>query len=241
MGTILQDMMGMLSRKKVVTPRTDDYITLARYAGAQERMKPHPKVETELVTMGAIKTFVNAGDTVKSLTTTGVSGASTLVGGVLNIPEYANTFTSLTTTGDSGDEATLVAGVLNIPTPSVYPLVWSAQLYQTGTSNPVAQARAVTTLTTSKLEGGTRSVQFTRLGVGQYRARVQYTNSNTIVNSLSIMFGDSICRVTGKQQGSSGGFSYRDWTFETPGFDGVLSDDLLLGNNGGYCTITLYS
>ena len=61
MGTILQDMMGMLSRKKVVTPRTDDYITLARYAGAQERMKPHPKVETELVTMGSIKTFVNAG------------------------------------------------------------------------------------------------------------------------------------------------------------------------------------
>ncbi len=59
MGTILQDMMGMLSRKKVVTPRTDDYITIARYAGAQERMKPHPKVETELVTMGAIKTFVN--------------------------------------------------------------------------------------------------------------------------------------------------------------------------------------
>lgn len=62
MGTILQDMMGMLSRKKVVTPRTDDYITLARYAGAQERMKPHPKVETELVTMGSIKTFVNAGN-----------------------------------------------------------------------------------------------------------------------------------------------------------------------------------
>lgn len=62
MGTILQDMMGLLSRKKVVTPRTDDYITLARYASAQERMKPHPKVETELVTMGAIKTFVNAGN-----------------------------------------------------------------------------------------------------------------------------------------------------------------------------------
>tara|TARA_B110000285_G_scaffold54254_1_gene61776 strand:+ start:19 stop:594 length:576 start_codon:yes stop_codon:yes gene_type:complete len=59
MGTILQDMMGMLSRKKVVTPKTDDYITLARYASAQERMKPHPKIETELVTMGSIKTFVN--------------------------------------------------------------------------------------------------------------------------------------------------------------------------------------
>ena len=61
MGTILQDMMGMLSRKKVVAPKTDDYITVARYTSAQERMKPFPKVETELVTMGSIKTFVNAG------------------------------------------------------------------------------------------------------------------------------------------------------------------------------------
>ena len=63
MGTILQDMMGMLSRKKAATPKTDDYVTIARYTSAQERMKPHPKVETELVTMGAIKTFVNAGTT----------------------------------------------------------------------------------------------------------------------------------------------------------------------------------
>tara|TARA_R110002074_G_scaffold98717_3_gene213671 strand:- start:3359 stop:4048 length:690 start_codon:yes stop_codon:yes gene_type:complete len=61
MGTILQDMMGMLSRKKVATPKTDDYITVARYTSAQEILKPFPKVETELVTMGAIKTFVSAG------------------------------------------------------------------------------------------------------------------------------------------------------------------------------------
>jgi len=76
MGTILQDMMGMLSRKKVVTPKADDYITLARYASAQERMKPHPKVETELVTMGAIKTFTNTGLATKpiSVEDTSVSG-----------------------------------------------------------------------------------------------------------------------------------------------------------------------
>ena len=61
MGNILQDMMGMLSRKKTVTPKTDDYVAIARYAGAQERMKPHPKVETELITLGSIKTFTNAG------------------------------------------------------------------------------------------------------------------------------------------------------------------------------------
>jgi len=49
-----------------------------------------------------------------SLTTTG-TGAATLVSGVLNIPTpSAATFVSLTTTGTSG-AATLVGGVLNIP------------------------------------------------------------------------------------------------------------------------------
>ena len=61
MGNILQDMMGMLTRKKIATPKTDDFITIARYASAQEKLKPNPKVEAELVTMGAIKTFVSAG------------------------------------------------------------------------------------------------------------------------------------------------------------------------------------
>lgn len=62
MSTILQDMMGMLWRKQQVAPKTDDYITIARYQNPQERMKPQPKVQTELVTMGSIKTFVNAGN-----------------------------------------------------------------------------------------------------------------------------------------------------------------------------------
>lgn len=82
MGTILQDMMGMLSRKKVVTPRTDDYITIARYAGAQERMKPHPKVETELVTMGAIKTFVADGVSYLPLTGGTISGNLNVAGAI---------------------------------------------------------------------------------------------------------------------------------------------------------------
>tara|TARA_R110000796_G_scaffold46369_1_gene112049 strand:+ start:1393 stop:1743 length:351 start_codon:yes stop_codon:yes gene_type:complete len=61
MGNILQDMMGMLTRKKIATPKTDDFITIARYATVQERLKPNPKIEAELVTMGSIKTFTNTG------------------------------------------------------------------------------------------------------------------------------------------------------------------------------------
>ena len=52
---------------------------------------------------------------ITSLTTTG-SGAATLVANVLNIPTPASSpFASLTTTGSSG-ASTLIAGVLNVPT-----------------------------------------------------------------------------------------------------------------------------
>ena len=104
MGTILQGMMGMLSRKKVVTPKTDDYITLARYASAQERMKPHPKVETELVTLDAIKTFV--ADKVSYLPLTGGTISGTLnisgaahIGGISTAGSQLTSIANITTTG----------------------------------------------------------------------------------------------------------------------------------------------
>jgi hypothetical protein len=54
-------------------------------------------------------------DRITSLTTIG-TGAATLVANVLNIPTPSSaTFVSLTTTGDSGS-STLVSGVLNVPT-----------------------------------------------------------------------------------------------------------------------------
>ena len=104
MGTILQGMMGMLSRKKVVIPKTDDYITLARYASAQERMKPHPKVQTELVTLGAIKTFV--ADKVSYLPLTGGTISGTLnisgaahIGGISTAGSQLTSIANITTTG----------------------------------------------------------------------------------------------------------------------------------------------
>ena len=48
MGNILQDMISMLTRKKSVIPKADDYIAIARYAGTQERLKQHPKLNSEL-------------------------------------------------------------------------------------------------------------------------------------------------------------------------------------------------
>ena len=160
MGTILQDMMGMLSRKKVVTPRTDDYITLARYAGAQERMKPHPKVETELVTMGSIKTFVNTGGT-PSLPLTGgtitgdltIDGALTLKvnSGFANISTdvtgtifignpSAGVTTGLNITGDIAMQGTNASIALTSPTGAIYMTspdgtVYKVQMANGGTFN----------------------------------------------------------------------------------------------------------
>ena len=51
MSTILQDMMGMLKRSGTVIPKADNYITVARYPNPQERLKPAPKLQTELVTL----------------------------------------------------------------------------------------------------------------------------------------------------------------------------------------------
>tara|TARA_R110002126_G_scaffold185035_1_gene333470 strand:- start:83 stop:415 length:333 start_codon:yes stop_codon:yes gene_type:complete len=59
MSTILQDMMGMLKRKGTVSPQGDNYMTLARYPNPQERLKPAPKLQTELVTLTQLKKFTD--------------------------------------------------------------------------------------------------------------------------------------------------------------------------------------
>ena len=88
MSTILQDMMGMLWRKQQVVPKTDDYITIARYQNPQERMKPQPKVQTELITMGALKTFVNVGGDDQQLSIAGQT-LSLTNGGSVTLPAAA--------------------------------------------------------------------------------------------------------------------------------------------------------
>lgn len=61
MSTILQDMMGMLKKKGTVVPKADNYITVARYPNPQERLKPRPTLQTELVTLSQLKAFTNSG------------------------------------------------------------------------------------------------------------------------------------------------------------------------------------
>ena len=114
MGTILQDMMGMLSRKKVATPKTDDYVTVARYTSAQEILKPFPKVETELVTMGAIKTFVNAGSSDSQQLSIDGQILSLTNGGSVTIPSapalpYASSFICISQSGTENPTAAFLS------------------------------------------------------------------------------------------------------------------------------------
>ena len=90
MSTILQDMMGMLKRNGTVTPQADNYITVARFPNPQERLKPAPKLQTELVTLAKLKTFFNAGGDIQQLSIAGQVLSLTNGGSVTLPDEYVN-------------------------------------------------------------------------------------------------------------------------------------------------------
>ena len=93
MSNLLQDMMGMLSRKMTVTPKGDDYMSLARYPNPQERMKPNPKIQTELVKISDLKTFMGSGSSSQQLSIAGQVLSLTSGGSVTLPDEYVNSAT----------------------------------------------------------------------------------------------------------------------------------------------------
>jgi hypothetical protein len=69
-----------------------------------------------------------------SLTTTGTSGAATLINNVLNIPQYSDGITTVSTNGDTG-EATIVGTNINIPNYTINQLAFGFEINALG--NPV--------------------------------------------------------------------------------------------------------
>lgn len=57
---ILQDILGLITKGKVKTPTNKDYIVVASYTDAQEILKPQPKMQANLVSVGALKTFIQS-------------------------------------------------------------------------------------------------------------------------------------------------------------------------------------
>lgn len=66
MNSTLQDIMGLISKRKIKVPTDKDYIVSAAYTDTQEVLKPQPKMEASLINIGALKKFIAAGSTVKN-------------------------------------------------------------------------------------------------------------------------------------------------------------------------------
>ena len=117
MSTILQDMMGMLKRNGTVTPKSDNYITVARYPNPQERLKPAPKLQTELVTLSALKTYFNTGGSAVSsivagnnvtISPAGGTGAVTVNATVPALP-YTSSFIFISQSGTGNPTAAFLS------------------------------------------------------------------------------------------------------------------------------------
>lgn len=119
-----------------------------------------------------------------TLTTTGSSGAATLVGNTLNIPQYSGSTISLTTTGTSG-AATLVGSTLNIPQ------------YQSALTNPVTgtgTSGQVSYWTGTGTQGGSANLFWdavnSRLGLGinsSLTARLHVRGSGTTSSTTALL------------------------------------------------------
>lgn len=120
------------------------------------------------------------------------------------------------------------------------PLEYTCQLYQAGTANITPQSRMIDTLT-KNYDGGSRfiGVVFSRLGVGDYTCKVRYSGLSLDPTKLAVFFGDSTCRIYASSTGNDGA-NYKQWNFKTYTELGVVSDDILQGNNGTFINIKLY-
>jgi hypothetical protein len=56
--TILQDILGLITKNKVKLPTDKDYMVVAAYTDAQEILKPQPKMQANLINLAALKNYI---------------------------------------------------------------------------------------------------------------------------------------------------------------------------------------
>ena len=79
--TTLQDIMGLITKRKIKTPSDKDYIISAGYTDAQEVLKPQPKMEASLINIGDLKKFIAyVAPTAKSFNPLFTDASGTLAG-----------------------------------------------------------------------------------------------------------------------------------------------------------------
>jgi hypothetical protein len=120
-------------------------------------------------------------------------------------------------------------------------LEYIGQVYQTGTSAPSLQTPIMDTLSVNQYGlDAFRKVEFTRLGTGIYNLSVKWKNVPTSQYNIGVMFGDGICRVGTRSDGSSSGVFFSTFEVRTYTPAGVLSDGLLVGTNAACFSVKLY-
>src|SRR5210317_840263 len=58
MNSVLQDILGLIKRKKTKTPQDSDYIVSASYDNPQESLKPNPTMHPAVISLKAIKNWI---------------------------------------------------------------------------------------------------------------------------------------------------------------------------------------
>jgi hypothetical protein len=58
MSTALQDIMSLITKRKIKVPTDKDYILSAAYTDTQEVLKQQPKMQASLINIGAIKNYI---------------------------------------------------------------------------------------------------------------------------------------------------------------------------------------
>lgn len=56
--TILQDILGLIAKRKIKTPSDKDYIVSAAFTNIQEILKPQPKMQASLLNIGDLKKYI---------------------------------------------------------------------------------------------------------------------------------------------------------------------------------------
>jgi hypothetical protein len=216
-------------------PQSTFDITLANTVAINSRVNlknPTPSIGTvyRVINVGAFTIYVRASDaTTQVFAINGLKTDKTEEVPIEVNGEYDFTYI---------DTATWLVNAVNDA--KLQPLEYTCQLFQSGTSNITPQTRMIDTIT-KNYDGGSRfvSIVFSRLGVGDYYVRVRYSAISLDPTKLAVFFGDSTCRIYASSTGNDGA-NYKQWNFKTYTEVGVVSDDILQGNNGAFINIKLY-
>ena len=61
MNSTLQDIMGLIAKRKIKVPTDKDYIVSAAFTDTHEVLKPQPKMEASLINIGALRKYISTG------------------------------------------------------------------------------------------------------------------------------------------------------------------------------------